>query len=518
MVGKRTIGIAGASSLMLGLVSSSAGSAHPGRILTYPVRGAVRAAMRRPLERSRYGGGPAPCMTSAPTNSFVGVGINENDDATGPDSAVAAGQLNEVCDDDSVDFGGEYNGISNAGTAYSSAVASGYANGITANTSFVGAGQSNLASGTSSFVGAAGKGNAAGAGSVILGGDNEYTAFATSHNFGIQVSGIDAFAGAGDLGAVSGNGSVLGSGNYTFASNSQNITPGTLLSGVDAFLGAGDQNALAATDAFLGSGQGNDVESPAGYGALLGGKQNVLSGGYGSVLGGYANDTAGVYATVAGGDGNTAAGEASFVAGYHANDLEEYGTFLWSDFRSGSAPLEPSAPNQFLIRASGGITLYSSEAMTGGVTLPAGSGAWSSLSDRDAKSHIVPLDDASVLAKVSGMAIDSWSYESEIGVRHAGPMAQDFYAAFRAGEDSRHITSIDEDGVTLSAIKALHGENARLHSAFERSQRERLEKDARIAELSGDVRTLDAMVGRLVARRSERHTTIHSSGEKENVR
>jgi cell division protein FtsB len=43
-------------------------------------------------------------------------------------------------------------------------------------------------------------------------------------------------------------------------------------------------------------------------------------------------------------------------------------------------------------------------------------------------------------------------------------MAQDFYAAFRVGADDRHITSIDEDGVALAAIKALHAENARMHA------------------------------------------------------
>jgi len=34
-------------------------------------------------------------------------------------------------------------------------------------------------------------------------------------------------------------------------------------------------------------------------------------------------------------------------------------------------------------------------------------------------------------------------------------MAQDFYAAFGVGADDRHITSIDEDGVALAAVKAL---------------------------------------------------------------
>ncbi len=43
-------------------------------------------------------------------------------------------------------------------------------------------------------------------------------------------------------------------------------------------------------------------------------------------------------------------------------------------------------------------------------------------------------------------------------------MAQDFYAAFGVGEDDRHITSIDEDGVALAAIKALRSNEIRLHS------------------------------------------------------
>jgi hypothetical protein len=51
-------------------------------------------------------------------------------------------------------------------------------------------------------------------------------------------------------------------------------------------------------------------------------------------------------------------------------------------------------------------------------------------------------------------------------------MAQDFYAAFGVGEDDKHITSLDEDGVALAAIKALHAENARLLVRQEKMQRE----------------------------------------------
>ncbi len=83
----------------------------------------------------------------------------------------------------------------------------------------------------------------------------------------------------------------------------------------------------------------------------------------------------------------------------------------------------------------------------------------------------MPVDDTSILAKLSTLPIDAWQYKTERGVRHLGPMAQDFYAAFGAGEDDRHITSIDEDGVALAAIEALHRENAGLQNELRRLER-----------------------------------------------
>jgi hypothetical protein len=141
---------------------------------------------------------------------------------------------------------------------------------------------------------------------------------------------------------------------------------------------------------------------------------------------------------------------------------------VWSD-ESGSAALKDTAANQFVARATGGFDFYTSS--SGGAELKAGSGAWASLSDRNAKTSIVPLDDASVLAKVSTLPISTWQYKTERGVTHVGPMAQDFYAAFGVGEDNRHISSIDEDGVALSAIKALNRRSVSLearHAALER--------------------------------------------------
>jgi len=61
-----------------------------------------------------------------------------------------------------------------------------------------------------------------------------------------------------------------------------------------------------------------------------------------------------------------------------------------------------------------------------------------------------------VVHKVIEQPISSWSYKAEaLSTRHLGPVAQDFYAAFGFGEDDKHITTVDEGGATLAAIRDL---------------------------------------------------------------
>jgi hypothetical protein len=60
-----------------------------------------------------------------------------------------------------------------------------------------------------------------------------------------------------------------------------------------------------------------------------------------------------------------------------------------------------------------------------------------------------------VLAKLARLPLSTWSYKHD-GVRHIGPMAQDFFAVYGFGEDRRHITTSDLAGVGLAADKALN--------------------------------------------------------------
>jgi hypothetical protein len=81
--------------------------------------------------------------------------------------------------------------------------------------------------------------------------------------------------------------------------------------------------------------------------------------------------------------------------------------------------------------------------------------------------------------------LSSWSYKAENPfVRHIGPTAQDFYAAFGLGPDNKHITTIDEGGVALAAIQGLYRQNLAL-TRQNRSLSSRLSKlEREVAKLS----------------------------------
>jgi Chaperone of endosialidase len=78
------------------------------------------------------------------------------------------------------------------------------------------------------------------------------------------------------------------------------------------------------------------------------------------------------------------------------------------------------------------------------------------VSDRNLKRDIVPIEPAEILAKVRALPISTWGYIDQApGVRHLGPMAQDFHAQFGLGDDDRTYNSVDAHGVALAAIQAL---------------------------------------------------------------
>ncbi|MCI0539319.1 MAG: tail fiber domain-containing protein [Verrucomicrobiales bacterium] len=77
-------------------------------------------------------------------------------------------------------------------------------------------------------------------------------------------------------------------------------------------------------------------------------------------------------------------------------------------------------------------------------------------SDRNRKRDFTAVDGRRVLERLAALPITTWHYTNAPGIRHIGPMAQDFQAAFEVGSDDKHIATVDADGVALAAIQGLY--------------------------------------------------------------
>ena len=76
-------------------------------------------------------------------------------------------------------------------------------------------------------------------------------------------------------------------------------------------------------------------------------------------------------------------------------------------------------------------------------------------SDRASKTAFAAVDNQEILERLASLPVSAWSYKESPGVRHIGPMAQDFRLAFGLGPDDQHIAALDANGVALAAIQAL---------------------------------------------------------------
>lgn len=199
-----------------------------------------------------------------------------------------------------------------------------------------------------------------------------------------------------------------------------------------------------------------------------------------NMIGGYAGNSAsaGIWgATISGGGYiNVAQGEMSAAGGRKAR-ANHRGSFVWSDNRSDTY-FDSDSDYQFKVRAFYGAKFEDGAGMwvemnrdgsrpintyTGAYL--SSSGYWTNASDRASKDSFRPIDGRAILTRLAEMPITMWKYKSERpGIRHIGPTAQDFAAAFGLGSDDRAIGTIDADGVALAAIQALYAENQELRA------------------------------------------------------
>jgi hypothetical protein len=254
-------------------------------------------------------------------------------------------------------------------------------------------------------------------------------------------------------------------------------------SGGYASIGGGLRNLASGAGAVVAGGgydgsstNGNTASGPGS--AIVGGTQNIASGSRSAVGGGHNNSATNWYATVPGGAWNLAAGQGSLAAGRAAKAHHD-GAFVWSD--DSFSDLVSTNVNSVTMRASGGYRLFSNSGATVGASLAAGGNAWSPMSDRNVKENFRAVDARSILEKVIALPVTEWNLISQPEeIRHLGPMAQDFKAAFGVGESDRHISTSDADGVALAAIQGL---NQKLTEELKRRDAENAELKARLEKL-----------------------------------
>ncbi len=199
-------------------------------------------------------------------------------------------------------------------------------------------------------------------------------------------------------------------------------------------------------------------------------------------------------ASTASGDGAVALGtnlqasnSGSVLLGSEAAVAQNsYGSFIYGD-RSTPVDIISYAPNEFLVRAAGGVGFYTNALYTSGLYMAPGGSQWLGVSDVNMKHDFRDLDGEAVLEKLSRIPVMEWSYKSQdAAIRHAGPTAQDFSAAFGLGEDPLRIGTLDADGIALAAVKALEArtrDNAALRERLAAIERANDDLRARLARL-----------------------------------
>jgi len=206
---------------------------------------------------------------------------------------------------------------------------------------------------------------------------------------------------------------------------------------------------------------GNNARAE-GMSSFAGGSMSTASGRAAVALG---------YQATASGDGSTAmgtlttaGGEVSTAMGFKATAAHS-GSFAYGDDSAPNLdPITTTADNQFVVRAQH-IWLGQDNSVTAapvnfldtstGAFLTTG-GAWTNSSDEARKHLFEEADPEWALARLASMPVREWSYKAEeAAVRHLGPTAQDFHAAFGLGGTDKAISTVDADGVALLSIKAL---------------------------------------------------------------
>ena len=456
---------------------------------------------------SVLGGGSANSIQTNATYSFLGGGRN-NSIRSNANHAVISGGFNNAIGTNATyaTIGGGFGNLSGGSSAV---VAGGSYNSNLGDLSSVGGGFLNQNGAQFGTVGGGASNTNGGYAGTIAGGQSNTN------------NGYAATIGGGQGNAVLNQTTTIGGGWGNLSSGFVSTVGGGYLNrglGDYATVGGGNNNVATAGYGFVGGGGGNTA----------GGFYATVSGGYGNSANGYSatanggadNSASGNYATVSGGYSNIAAGDFSFAAGAGANAAGNR-SFVWNSFPN---PNYAVGTNEFFVFAENGFSIdYNNQTLFGGgdrwvyigkgkvgfpgtpATISTWNGAylsdgglWTSSSDRARKENFAAIDPRSVLEKVAALSIQTWNYTNEPPtMRHLGPVAQDFHAAFGLnGRDDKHIADIDEGGVALAAIQGLNQKEEANRAALKAREAEIQELKLQNLALSKRLTELERLITR----------------------
>jgi hypothetical protein len=146
-------------------------------------------------------------------------------------------------------------------------------------------------------------------------------------------------------------------------------------------------------------------------------------------------------------------------------------------FQDGAVQMGKNQTQQFFLDTGGNVTIQ---------------GTLTELSDVNAKENFLDLEGTEVLAKLA--------------VRHIGPMAQDFHAAFGLGADEKHIAPKDLASVALVGVKAL---KSALEKEIEVRDTEIAKHKAKIAEQDAKLAEGEAAIAELKERMAALETALN---------
>ncbi len=270
-----------------------------------------------------------------------------------------------------------------------------------------------------------------------------------------------------------GNGSVaMGENSRARGDNSFAAGLATTASGAES-VALGNNGTASAERAFAFNGTASAVGAVAIGSGAQATNDDALAMGPSSIAGGLASIVLGPSIAngsfgVAIGLQNSASGNFSVAIGKNARTANRQGSVVLGDgcasFSSDS--IYPTANNQFVARGCGGVKFFTSQNLSSGVEIQPGGSGWDVVSDVNRKENFEALDGEEVLVRLREVPVMTWNYRTQDAeIRHAGPTAQDFHAAFGLGGSDLTINTVDIDGINLAAIKALDERTRELHEA-----------------------------------------------------